>query len=101
MRTLIFENAVNAGFPHRGCVINAGPTWATRIDNTLSVTLGRVATLPKLVALQRYQSVISRALSTRHGSHQGALITLCVNKYTALMHLYMKFLCRMTEICLF
>ena len=101
MRTPIFENAVNAGLPHRGCVINAGPTWATRVDNALSVNLGHVATLPKMAALQRCQSVIFRALSTRDGSHQGALITLCVNKDTALMHLYMKFLCRMTEICLF
>ena len=47
MRTPIFENVVNAGLPHRGCVINAVPTWATHIDNALFATLGRVATLPK------------------------------------------------------
>ena len=91
MRTPFFENAVNAGLPHRGCVINAGPTWATRIDNALSVTLGRVATLPKMATLQRCQSVIVRALSTRDDPRQGALITLCVNKASALMLLYMKF----------
>ena len=91
MRTPIFENAVNAGLPHRGCVINAGPTWATRVDNALSVTLGHVATLPKMAALQRCQSVIARASSTRCNPYQGTLITLCTYKDTALMHLYMKF----------
>ena len=91
MKTPIFENAVNAGLPHRGCVINAVPTWATRVDNALFVTLGRVATLPKMVALQCCQSVIFKALSTRDGSHQGALITLYVDKVAALMFLCMKF----------
>ena len=69
MRTPIFENAVNAGLPHRGCVINVVLTWATRVDNALFATLGRIATLPKMAALQRCQSVIFRALSTRDGSH--------------------------------
>ena len=91
MRTPIFENAVNAGLPHRGCVTNAGPTWLARVDNALSTTLGRVAMLPKMAALQRCQSVIVRVLSTRDDPHQGALIMLCVHKDTALMHLYMKF----------
>ena len=64
MRTPFFENAVNAGLPHRGCVINVVPTWVTRVDNTLFATLGRVATLPKMAALQHCQSVIFKALST-------------------------------------
>ena len=91
MRTPIFENAVNAGLPHRGCVTNAGPTWDTRVDNALSTTLERVVMLPKMAALQRCQSVIARASSTRCDPYQGALITLCIYKDTTLMHLYMKF----------
>ena len=91
MRTPNFENAVNAGLPHRGCVINAVPTWETRVDNALFVTLGRVATLPKMVALQRCHSEVSIALSMRDNPHQGALITLYPNKWVALMFLYMKF----------
>ena len=91
MRTPFFENAVNAGLPHRGCIINAGPTWVTRIDNALFSTLRCVAMLPKMAVSQCCHSVVSRALSMRDGSHQGALIMLCVNKGSALMFLYMKF----------
>ena len=80
MRTLFFENVVNARLPHQGCVINAGLTWVTRVDNALVSTLGNVATLPKMVTLQRCQSEMSRTLSTRDSPHQGALITLCPNK---------------------
>ena len=91
MRAPFFENAVNSGLLHRGCIINTGPTWSTHVDNTLFTTLGRVATLQKMAALQRRHSVIFRALSTREGSHQSTLIMLCVNKLAALMLLYMKF----------
>ena len=76
MGTSFFANAVNAGFPHRGCVINAGSTQVTRVDNVLFVTQGHVATLPKKAALQRYHHVVSRALSTRDSPKWVALITL-------------------------
>ena len=69
MRTSFFWNAGNAGVPHRGCIINAGPTWVTRIDNTLVSTLGCIAMLPKMAASQRYHSEVSRVLSMRDNPH--------------------------------
>ena len=77
MGTLFFENVVNAGFPHRVCVINADSTQVTRVDNALFPIRGRVATLPKKAALQCCHPVVSRALSTRGSPQWVMLIMLC------------------------
>ena len=64
MGTSFFENVVNAGLLHRGCIINIGPTEVTRVDNDLLSTKGRIAMLPKKATLQCCHHVESRALST-------------------------------------
>ena len=91
MGTSFFENAVNAGFPYRGCVINVGPTWFTHVDNALFPTQGCVAMLPKKVVLQCCHHVVSRALSTRGGPQWVALTTHCPSKGLALILVYMNF----------
>lgn len=111
MGTSFFENAVNAGLPHRGCVINAGlphrgciinagPTQVTRVDNALLATQGHVAMLPKKATLQRCHHVESRALSTRGDPQWVALTTHCPSKGLALTIVYMKILCQRTKTCL-
>ena len=71
MGTSFFENVVNVGFPHRGCVINAGLTQVTRVDNTLFPTRGHVAMLPSCgiqsVVNMRYPIVgrVDNALSLK------------------------------------
>jgi hypothetical protein len=90
--TSFFENVVNAGLPYRVCVINAGPTQVTHVDNALFITQGRVATVPKKATLKHCHHVMSRALSTRGSPHWVMLIMLCPSKGLALTICYMKFL---------
>jgi hypothetical protein len=42
VRTSFFSNVVNAGLPHRGCIINTSPTWVTRVDNALSKQVNHI-----------------------------------------------------------
>ena len=88
MGTSFFENAVNVGLLHRGCVINAALTQVTHVDNAMFATQGHVATLPKKVALQHCHHVVSRALSTRGNPQWVALTNFYMNFYDKGLQLF-------------